>query len=311
MPQWRDGGRLLSRPTSKAGRLQRACLDVLGQYRSQQLIPVPGRFVFYDLEQAGIIPKQYTERGPDRKPRKKPRQPGQDVADALTVLRKQGIVPWGWISDEKRDLDEWEYAGSVANFVKAQVSFARIALWDGQPPPLVICESAAVAGVLRRHASDYLTPITATSGQCGGHLHVEVAPRLLDANGNPLGRRVLYIGDYELRGPAEQIEANTLRVLSTYDPGLPQRWERLALTAEQVQARGWQSKAIIKVDGRYRRTGGKTYEAIEAEILRGEIVELFRARLDRDLPEPLERVQIRERQQREQVAAMLRQWRPS
>ena len=86
------------------------------------------------------------------------------------------------------------------------VESARIDLWAGEPPPLIICESRAVKGVLERLAGEYLVPITATAGQCGGFLVNEVAPLLEDGSWE---RRVGYIGDHEIRGPADQIEANT------------------------------------------------------------------------------------------------------
>ena len=46
----------------------------------------------------------------------------------------------------------------------------RIDLWDGEEPPLIICESRATMGVLRDLAYEYLVPITATNGQSGGFI---------------------------------------------------------------------------------------------------------------------------------------------
>jgi hypothetical protein len=47
-----------------------------------------------------VIPKVY--RKPDGTERK--RTPGQDISDAVNVLREAGLVPWGWIVDETRTL---------------------------------------------------------------------------------------------------------------------------------------------------------------------------------------------------------------
>ena len=58
-------------------------------------------------------------------------------------------------------------------------------------------------------------------------------------------------------------------------------------------------------DRRYR--DGRPHAAVETESLRQSvIVGLVRARLDELLPEPLECVLVRERLEREQVAALLR-----
>jgi hypothetical protein len=78
-------------------------------------------------------------------------------------------------------------------------------------PPLIICESRATMGVLRNLAYEYLAPLTATNGQSGGFIVNEIVPPL---RGND--RRVLYIGDYELRGPADQIEGNTRRYIENH-----------------------------------------------------------------------------------------------
>jgi hypothetical protein len=100
----------LSRPGTKAGRLQRVLLARLRDHHERGALPTSVRFLFYELEQAGDVPKAY--RNADGT--KRARQPSQDVSDALTHLREVGLVPWEWIVDEGRSLDEWRYASSVA-----------------------------------------------------------------------------------------------------------------------------------------------------------------------------------------------------
>jgi len=112
---------------------------------------------------------------------------------------------------------------------------------------------------------------------------------------------VLYIGDYELRGPADQIEQNTRRYIEehagrSFDEG---EWTKIALTKQQVDANSrLQRLAISKLDKRYKPA--KRYEAIECEALgQGVLVRLIRQHLDRLLPEPI--ADVREREQRQQV----------
>jgi hypothetical protein len=116
-------------------------------------------------------------------------------------LRELGPVPWWWIEDESRDVREPRYAASVYEYVVETVPRARIDCWGGEPPPLIICEARATRGVVERIADEYLT---ATGGQCGDHIVNEIVPLLA---GNK--RKVLYIGDCEVEGPGDQIEANT------------------------------------------------------------------------------------------------------
>src|SRR5262249_1294502 len=132
----------LSSAESKAGKLQRACLDLLKQHERARAIPTNGRFLFYELEQQGIIPKAYL----DASGRKRARQPAQDVSDATMRLRELGLVPWWWILDESRDVSTRRYAASVYEYILDTVSLARIDCWGGELPPLVICEARATRG---------------------------------------------------------------------------------------------------------------------------------------------------------------------
>ena len=164
-----------------------------------------------------------------------------------------------------------------------------------------LCEARTTKGVLRDLAYQYLTPITATNGQSGGFTVTDIVPKLRK------NRRVLYVGDFELRGPADQIETNTRRYIEehtgrTFGDG---DWTKIALTEKQVNASArLQRLAIVKFDKRYKPA--KEYEAIECEALgQGVLVRLIRKHLDRLLPEPLARVQEREARQRRQIAALL------
>lgn len=281
---------LLSRPASKAGRLQRACLSILLDHRDGGGLPTSVRFVFYELEGVGVIGKKYV----DAAGRERARKPANDVADALMHLREVGLVPWDWIVDERRTVRSWPYAATVADYVTEAAAEARLDVWDGNPPPLILAESSSLAGVLTNLAARYLVDIAATNGQCGGFLVTDIAPLLVD------GRRVLYLGDYDLAGG--QIEDNTRRRLDEFAPGNGIIWERLALTAEQVASRNLPT--ITKNDARY--TNGRPHEAVETEALgQAAIQELVNSRLDELLPEPLDNVQERERAQRDRVAASL------
>ena len=272
----------LSKPDSKAGRLQRHVLKLYLQHEADGALPTSGRFLFYELEDRGIVPKKYY----DADGNERPRTPAQDISDALTHLRKEGLVLWEDIVDETRTLDEWPYRASVAEYVEAAVESARIDLWAGEKPPLILCESRSLGGVLRPIAETYLCPIASTNGQTGGFLHSEVAPLIKG------GRRVFYLGDYDLSG--DQIEANTRQVLSDYGA---LDWEKVAITGVQVRERGYEADAVEKLDKRYKPA--RRFLAVETERL-GQVplTRILRERLDAELPEPLADVQERERVQR-------------
>jgi len=283
----------LSKETTKAGRLQRACLRLLLEHEATGAIPTSIRFLFYELLDQGVIPKVYR----DKAGAEKKRTPSQDISDAVTVLREldSGAIPWGWIVDETRTLEEWRYAVSVQSYVEEVLPVARIDLWGGESPPLILCESRSLAGVLRDIAQDYLCPIAATNGQAGGFLHTEVAPLVAGPPGR--GRRVLYLGDLDLSGG--HIEANTRAVLEGYGE---LEWEKVAITDVQVRERAFPAKS--KLD--YRFKPARAFDAVETEALgQARIMELLKERLEAAVPEPLSVVLGREEHQRVKVRKRL------
>jgi hypothetical protein len=268
---------VLSAPHTAKGKLQRAALALLEEHARDGALPTSGRFLFYETEQRGIVSKQRTG----------VRRPDQNFTEALTWLRDKDLVPWDWIVDETRRLTQWRYADTVADYIADVVDDARIDCWNGQRPPLILCESRPLAGVLEAHVAEYLCPIAATNGQARGFLVTKVAPLLQD------GRRVLYLGDFDHQGG--QIETATRRVLEGHAGSL--EWERLALTDVQVRAYGLEALASQKPDNRYRPA--RRHLAVETEALsQAIIVTIVRDRLDALLPEPLEDVLELERQQR-------------
>jgi hypothetical protein len=261
--------------------LRAACYAKILEHDAGGAIPTNGRFLFYELEQDGKIPKAYLK--PDGS--KRARQPGQDVSDALMDLRETGRVPWEWILDETRELQEWLSAASMRDYLLDATADARLDCWDGRPAPLIICEARPTKGVLSRITGEYLAPITATNGQSGGFLVTDVVPKL---RGNT--RSILYIGDHEVGGPGDQIENNTRRYLERYAERNID-FTRIALTAEQVAAdRRLLGLVIDKIDRRCKPP--RPYKAIECEAV-GQVVleDLLRAALDALLPEPLAAVQ--------------------
>ena len=274
----------LSAANTKRGRLQRTCLEMLRARKHEpDGLPTSVRFIFYELVQSGVIDKKATGA----------RRADQDVADACFWLRKVGLVPWEWIVDETRSIEDWRYANSVADYVKDTVDHARIDAWGGADPPLILTKSRSLAGVLRNLAYEYLVPIAPTNGQVGGFLRTDVAPALRP------GQCVLYLGDWDHQGG--QIEANTRAVLEELIGG-ELDWERLAITEAQVKAR--HMPVIRKADRRYKPV--RYHDAVETEALgQSLIVNIVRRRLNALLPEPLARVREREQTQRAKVRTAL------
>jgi hypothetical protein len=96
----------------------------------------------------------------------------------------------------------------------------------------------------------------------------EIAPLLEDNN-----RRVRYVGDYELRGPADQIETHAKEVLERHAGRkfTPETWEKIALIEAQVRASPrLRELEITKYDNRYKPP--KPYRAVECEALKQKVL---------------------------------------
>src|SRR4029453_3405079 len=261
-------------------------LELLAAHSAEQALPTSARFLFYELVQRGIISKERKAQG---------RRPDQDMSDALTDLRERGQIPWEWIVDETRSLDDSRGASTLRKWMLDVLPGARLDPWAGDVP-LILTESRSLAGVLRRLVDDYAVLIAATNGQVGGFLHTEIIPILRPR------QQILYLGDLDLSGG--QIEDNTRRVLERETGELA--WERLALTQEQVIR--YALPVIEKRDRRYR--DGRPHLAVETEALSQTIiVEIVRNRLEQLLPEPLRSVQVRADAQRSVIQKALQRLR--
>jgi hypothetical protein len=181
----------------------------------------------------------------------------------------------------------------VAEDLLSFLDIARIDPWKGKVP-FLLTESRSLGGVLRGLVRDYRGRIAATNGQVGGFLHTDVGPML------KVGDRIGYLGDLDLVGG--DIEANTRAVLEKIVGGKLQ-WQRLALTRQQVER--YDLPTIIKTDKRFKDGGGR-HEAVETEALSQTlIVDIVRRWLDRQLPEPLESVLVRERRERARLRQII------
>jgi len=277
----------LSASGSKKGKLQRVILKMLRAREHQpDGLPTNTRFIYYELVQTGIVPKP-------RKEGTSGRRSDQNTCEAVFWLRDKGLIPWDWIVDETRAVIAYRHAPSVLDYLKDTVPLARINPWGDALPPVILCESRSLAGVLRNVASEYLVQIAPTNGQCGGFLRTDVAPLL-----SP-GQRVGYLGDQDLCGG--QIGANTRKVLEELI-GDELYWHRIAITEQQVERH--QLPVISKPDRRYKPA--RWHDAVETEAL-GQtfIVNLVREWLDRLLPEPIADVRERERIERAQMRVAL------
>jgi hypothetical protein len=262
--------------------LRDTLVALLQEHERDGALPTSARFLYYELVQRRLLSKQKTGA----------RRPDQNLHDALMDIRETGRVPWAWIVDETRELEDYTGYKSVKVGVLSKLPIVDLDVWRGHAP-LILTESRSLAGVLRAIVSEYRARIASTNGQVGGFLRTDIVPIL--SPGDTVG----YLGDHDLSGG--QIEDNTRRVLEQ-EIGGELDWTRVALTAVQVS--DYDLPVIVKNDRRYK--DGRAHEAVETEALSQTVLtEILRDWLASLLPEPLERVQEREQRQRRQIERLL------
>jgi putative DNA primase/helicase len=76
----------MSKPDTKAGRLQRARLERVFAHWDEDALPTSARFIYYELTQSGVVLKK------DESADGKGQRPDQPVINALSDLRKRGVI---------------------------------------------------------------------------------------------------------------------------------------------------------------------------------------------------------------------------
>jgi hypothetical protein len=152
---------------SKIGKLRGLLVELLREHEQDGTIPTNARFLFYELVQRGHLSKE----------RRGARRPDQEMIDALRDIRKDGQIPWDWIVDETRSLEDHTGHDSIREGMLAYLPHIKLDPWNDEAP-MILTESRSLAGVLRDIAREYRVRIASTNGQVGGFLRTDIAPRL-------------------------------------------------------------------------------------------------------------------------------------
>ncbi len=274
-----------------AAKLRRWAHEALLRHQAEDTLPTSVRHLFYEAVMAvpPVIDKGAVARATGRG-----RRPDQNLGEAVTWLREEGLVGWGAIEDRTRHIEDRRGNGpTIAEGVEGLLDRIRLDPW-GDTLPVIVAESESIAGVLVRLADQYRVPIVPTKGQAHGWLRTTVADRIGDR-----AVAVGYLGDADKAGA--DIEWHTQRVL--HDVLAVEHWQRVALTWEQVEGPP-RLPTVLRTDGRDKRTREVCeVEALPQVILQAE-VERFLADW---LPEgvDLDDVQERERAEREELRRLL------
>jgi hypothetical protein len=274
--------------------LELQILDVLEEDHPQSV-----RHVFYRLTDPRLPePVDKTELG------------YRVVQNRLTLMRRSGDIPYGWISDATRRGYFTPTYANGADFLRRHIGAYRADLWALSDYHVEVwCESRSIAGVIQ----DDCQELAVSLFPCGGFSSITFAyeaaqamtPILWDDEIDEINKQgvIIYIGDYDPAGVLidQSLEAELRRHLPE-GLGLELEFVRLAITPEQIAIYDLPTKPRKDTDRRAQHvTETVEAEAMPAAILRG----LLRCAIEVHLPEgALEVAKAAEESER----AHLRRW---
>jgi hypothetical protein len=227
--------------------------------------PMTVRQVFYQASIRGIVEK--TEAGYNK------------VQTDLVLMRRAGEMSYGWITDNTRLQRRPRTFSDIKQALDDTARFYRKALWaEVNAYVEVWLEKDALSGVVYPITSFYDVPLMVARGYASlSFLHS--AAEYISTLEVPV--YLYHLGDYDPSGvnAGEKIE-ETLREMA---PDADITFERLAVTAEQIQAWNLPTRPTKASDTRSKNFGDISVEldAIEPDKLRT----LVEAAIDRHLPQ--------------------------
>jgi hypothetical protein len=235
----------------------------------EEIQPATVRAVCYRLFVAGLIPdmgKNSTGK----------------VSKQLVWARETGVIPWHWIVDEGRSLEQIAQWDSVEERIHCAVNNYRRDYWQEQPQRLEVwSEKGTVRGTIQSILDCYGVGFRVLHGYTGASTLHEAA--INSHYGNPL--TILYIGDYDPSG-LHMSEIDIPQRLERYEGKAA--FQRIALLPADTVGLPSFPAADKKTDSRYswfaRNYGDHCWEldAYPPPLLRQRVEQEIKARLDMD-----------------------------
>ena len=241
-----------------------AAADIL-----REIQPASVRAVCYRLFVAGLIPNMG-------------KKSTDGVSTQLVWARENGVIPWEWIVDEGRTLEQITQWDNVDQRIDYTVNHYRRDYWQEQPQRLEVwAEKGTVRGTIKPIMDIYGIGFRVMHGYSGASALHDAA---VDSRyGNPL--TILYVGDYDPSG-LDMSEIDIPRRLERYQGKAT--FQRIALLTADTTGLPSFPAADKKTDSRYswfaRNYGEECWEldAYPPPLLRQRVDQEIKARLDLD-----------------------------
>ena len=222
------------------------------------------------------------------------------VQTDLARLRRNGLLQYDWIVDNTRWVRQPTTWRSIEDALDETARLYRKALWqDAEASVEIWLEKDALSGVVWPVINEYDVPLMVTRGYASlSFLHAAAVAIARDDRPT----FIYHLGDFDPSGvdAAKKIE----RELRRGAPGAEIRFERLAVTPEQIRAWRLPTRPTKSSDTRARGFGKISVEldAIRPEVLR----DLVRTAVERHLPRhELEMLKLIEAEERCTLASLV------
>jgi hypothetical protein len=258
-----------------------ALLAIIGAGR-----PMTVRQVFYQATVRGIVEK--AETGYNK------------VQTDLTLMRRDGWLPYSWLADNTRWQRKPDTFNSVEEALKETARFYRKALWaDAYAYVEIWLEKDALSGVIYPITSMYDVPLMVARGYASLSFLHTAAEAINDLD---VPAYIYHLGDFDPSGvnAGEKIE-ETLRELA---PAADIHFERLAVTPDQITTLNLPTRPTKKSDTRSKGFGDISVEldAIDPNRLRA----MVRNTIERHLPrQQFEVLKAAEQSEREIITKLV------
>jgi hypothetical protein len=260
--------------------------------------PVTLRGVYYRAVSAGAIDK--TEAA------------YKLIGRQLIKLRRNGSVPYSWITDGTRLMRKPSTWTDLDEMLDTASASYRRALWDNQSDAvIVLSEKDAISGVVYPVTSQWDVELGIVRGYSSETFTHSIA-ETVRANDDRGKRTYIYqLGDHDPSGvDAWRDFRDKVEAFVTEDDGVgwagrfPVEFERLAVTPEQITELDLPTRPTKAKDSRAKSFTGESVEvdAIPAPTLREIVADAIVRHID---PEALRLTRIAERSERNILSTMI------
>jgi hypothetical protein len=274
-------------PTSLIKRRARSTKDEVEKRRKalQKIVflnhPMTVRQVFYRATVLGLVEK--TENGYAK------------VQSDLVLMRRSGMLPYGYLTDSTRYQRKPESYRDVAHALEEAARFYRTNLWDSADAYVEVwIEKDALSGVVYPVTAEYDVPPMSARGYASlSFLHA--APESISEL--EVLAFIYHFGDHDPSGVnAAHKTEETLRELA---PDSEIYFERVAVTPEQIRDWNLPTRPTKTSDPRAKNFGSADsveLDAIEPELLRTLVRGCIELHLDQERLEVLKAAEESERE---------------